>query len=420
MKSDVLIVGAGPAGIAAAVRAKEGGAQVAVVDDNAAIGGQIWRAGTHVHNNPQAQSWMQRLRAAEVTTLSGTRVISVDIETRTCVLETDEAAKQIRFEKLILATGAREFFLPFPGWTLPGVVGVGGVQALAKAGAPMAGKRIVVAGSGPLLLAVASYLHKHGATVVLIAEQASRAMTFGFAARLFRYPAKAKEAVGLRSALRGVPYRMNCWVETAEGDGQVARVQVRCGGQSWTEECDYAAVAYGLRPNTELASLLGCRMARGAIEVDHLQRTSVAHVFAAGECTGIGGVELSIVEGEMAGYAAAGKTNSAVRLQAARRRALRFADALNKAFVPRPELRELPRPATVVCRCEDVPFERLPSFPSFRAAKLHTRCGMGACQGRICAPATEFLFGWECAGVRPPVFPVRVATSISQNGREAT
>jgi len=119
------------------------------------------------------------------------------------------------------------------------------------------------------------------------------------------------------------------------------------------------------------------------------------------------------VEGEIAGYAACGELERARRLFGRRDRARSFAKALERTFALRGELRTLPRPATVVCRCEDVTYEKLQQAASARGAKLHTRCGMGACQGRICGAATEFLFGWKPDTVRPPLLPARVGSLAS-------
>ena len=185
---------------------------------------------------------------------------------------------------------------------------------------------------------------------------------------------------------------------------------MRQGRKSWTEDCDYAGIGYGLYPNSELACLLGCRLRANAIEVNEWQRTSVDGVFAAGECTGIGGVDLSLLEGAIAGYAACGDTGRASRLFGKRSHAKRFAGALGRAFRLREELRTLPRPETIICRCEDVLYEKLQQMSSFRAAKLHTRCGMGPCQARICGVATAFLFGWRTDSVRPPILPARAAS----------
>jgi NADPH-dependent 2,4-dienoyl-CoA reductase/sulfur reductase-like enzyme len=408
---DVLVIGAGPAGMAAAIRARESGARVTVVDDNSAAGGQIWRGGPASHDS-QSAWWFEGFRDANIPTLTHTQVISAGANARTLLAETPDRSFEIHFDKLILATGAREIFLPFPGWTLPGIMGAGGLQALAKTGLPVRGTRIVVAGSGPLLLAVAAYLRKHGARVTLVAEQAAQGAIMRFGSQLVRHPEKLVEAITLKFSLAGIPQRYGCWVEAAEGGERLERLRIRQGGKTWIEECDFAAIAYGLCPNVELAGLLGCRIDKQAVVVDEFQQSSIEDILCAGESTGVGGVDLSIVEGEIAGYAACGQLESARRLFATRNKAKTFAQALNTAFALRPELKQLPTPETIVCRCEDVSFQELQSYGSFRAAKLHSRCGMGPCQGRICGPAAHFLFGWNVDSFRPPIFPVRIGSLI--------
>jgi NADPH-dependent 2,4-dienoyl-CoA reductase/sulfur reductase-like enzyme len=324
------------------------------------------------------------------------------------LVETPQNAFAFRFRKLILATGAREIFLPFPGWTLPGVMGVGGLQAMVKSGLPIRGKTVVIAGSGPLLLAAAAYLRKCGAHVPLIAEQARRNAVARFALQLIGKPGKILQTAGLRLDLIGARYLQDCWVERAEGNGRLESVQLRHGAHTWTQACDYAGIAYGLCPNVELACLLGCKIEQGAVSVNEFQETSVDGIFCAGECTGIGGLDLALIEGEIAGYAALGKAEKARTLFSKRASALRFSEALDRAFMLRRNLKELPRADTIVCRCEDVCFQQLQSLDSFRAAKLYTRCGMGPCQARICGPATHFLFGWAAESIRPPIFPARL------------
>jgi hypothetical protein len=137
-----------------------------------------------------------------------------------------------------------------------------------------------------------------------------------------------------------------------------------------------------------------------------VQRTSILNVFAAGEPTGIAGVESALLTGTMAGLAAAGKVEEAKALLPRRKKFERFAERLKMAFALRPELLALAEPDTIVCRCEDVTYEVLKSHEDWNDAKLQTRCGMGACQGRVCGPATEALFGWRPSSVRPPLFPV--------------
>jgi NADPH-dependent 2,4-dienoyl-CoA reductase/sulfur reductase-like enzyme len=319
--------------------------------------------------------------------------------------ETSSGVCDVSYQSVVLATGARERFLPFPGWTLPNVMGAGGLQALVKTGLPIDGKRVVVAGSGPLLLAVAAYLRGHGADVVLIAEQASSVQLARFAVGLF---SKRTQAFDLKRQLKNVPYRSGCWVAEAHGEEKLEGVTLVRGGKAWHVECDYLACGFHLVPNVELAELLGCAVENGSVQVDEFQQTTIANVYSAGETTGIGGLELSLVEGEIAGLAAAGKHEAARELFPARAKQRKFADLLNRTFALRDELKRLARPDTIVCRCEDVTLERLHGHHSWRAAKLQTRCGMGPCQGRVCGGAVEFLFGWRAESVRPPVLPVKI------------
>jgi NADPH-dependent 2,4-dienoyl-CoA reductase/sulfur reductase-like enzyme len=324
----------------------------------------------------------------------------------TLLAETSQGVIELNYKSLVLATGARERFLPFPGWTLPNVMGAGGLQALVKTGLPIEGKRVVVAGSGPLLLAVAAYLRGRGAKVLVIAEQASSMQLAKFAIGL---AGKASQVLSLKRQLRGVIYLSGCWVVAADGDDKLESVTLSRGGKI---TCDYLACGFHLVPNVELAELLSCVVENGSVKVDQYQQTSIANVYCAGEATGIGGLELSLVEGEIAGLAIAGQHEEARRLFPVRVRQRKFAKLLNDTFALRDELRQLPAPETIVCRCEDVTFERLREHHSWRAAKLQTRCGMGPCQGRVCGGAVEFLFGWRAESVRPPVLPVRVESLI--------
>lgn len=412
--SDVLVVGAGPAGLAAAVRAREAGCSVTVLDDNPGAGGQIWRGGDTSTGTEQGRKWFTAARQLGIRIVQSATVVGV--EAHSVLVETPNGSQDLSFRKLILATGSREIFLPFPGWTLPGITGVGGLQALVKSGVPVAGKRIVVAGSGPLLLACAAYLRLHGAEVRLIAEQASLSAVAAFLASLVTQPSKLLQGLRLRAALAGSAYRTGCWVVAAEGMGKVEQVRLRSGSNSWSEPCDYAAVSFGLLPGTELAAHIGCAVDASGIRIDEFQQSTVPDVFCAGECTGIGGVDVALIEGEIAGYAAAGDTARARALFPARRRQHHFADSLNRAFRLRPEVTRLAKPETIVCRCEDVRFEQLEPFASFRAAKLHTRCGMGPCQGRICGASVRYLFGWTGESNRLPVFPARVSTLAAAEG----
>jgi NADPH-dependent 2,4-dienoyl-CoA reductase/sulfur reductase-like enzyme len=414
---DVLVVGAGPAGLAAAWRAATAGLNVAVVDDNPAAGGQIWRGEQSKPSSREAQVWFERIRSVNIRLLRGSRIFQ-QTQPGQLLAETSSGVTSLSYTKLILATGARERFLPFPGWTLPNVMGAGGLQALVKTGLSIAGKRVVIAGTGPLLLAVAGYLVERGANVLLIAEQASSLRLARFGVALFG-AGKSTQALELKRRLKNVKYLHDCWPVAAHGDEKIESVSLFQSGRTWQVECDYLACGFHLVPNLELAELLGCKILNGAVVVDEFQQTSVPHVYAAGEATGIGGLELSLVEGEIAGLAAAGKRNEAEKLFRVRAKGQGFARILNETFALRKELRDLVKSETIVCRCEDVSFGRLQAHDSWRAAKLQTRCGMGPCQGRVCGSAVEFLFNWKVESVRPPVFPVRIE-SLSHKEAQKT
>jgi len=403
---DVLVIGAGPAGMTAAVRAAERGAHVGIVDDNATCGGQIWRGAEEEHG-PDAATWGSQLRNADIRKLFGMRAFQQP-EAGVLLAEGSNDVCELHYTNLVMATGARERFLPFPGWTLPNVMGAGGLQAMVKSGLPIRGKRVVVAGTGPLLLAVTAYLRKQGAEIPILCEQTSWGSLARFSIGLALHPAKIAQGLQLKKELAGIPFVANSWPIAAHGGQVLESVTISRSGKTEVIRCDYLACGFHLVPNVELQSLLGCQMSGGYVQVDEFQRTSVKGVFCAGEPTGIGGVELALVEGQVAGLAAVGETKAAQRLFGERRKARRFARLLDRTFRLRSELSGLPSAETIVCRCEDVPYSRLQEHRSWRAAKLHTRCGMGPCQGRVCGPATQFLFQWNPDSVRPPVFPARV------------
>ena len=408
LRFDVAVVGAGPAGIAAALAAADSGRTVGLIDDNPAAGGQIWRAAYNSARPPASSTWFGRLQKSAVQIVRGTRVFHA--ANSELAAESDDSAIQISYGKLILATGARELFLPFPGWTLPNVMGAGGLQALVKSGLDISGKRIVIAGTGPLLLAVAAYARKCGAKVIGICEQTTRPRMARFGLKMMLVPGKAAEAVRFAYDLRGIPHWTDCWPVAAFGNRRVETVRISREGQTSEIECDYLACGFHLIPNVELPRMCGCRLQENLVRVDEYQQTSVPGIFCAGEPTGIGGLDLALVEGEMAGYAATNWGDRAKHLFVKRVRFQKVVRILQEAFPLRPELKNLARPDTLVCRCEDVPHERLSEHGGWRAAKLHTRCGMGPCQGRVCGPAAEFLFGWQNDSVRPPLFPVRCSS----------
>jgi NADPH-dependent 2,4-dienoyl-CoA reductase/sulfur reductase-like enzyme len=406
ISTELLIVGGGAAGMSAAFAASDR-ARVTIVDDNPHLGGQIWRAELGKIKSAQAIELTRKVESGKVRIFNNAQIFA-SAGSRSLLAETPDGRLELGYEKLIIATGARERFLPFPGWTLPGVFGAGGLQALVKGGLSVNGKRVAIAGTGPLLLAVADYLKTRGAKITAIAEQTSALKIRRFGLQLISRPSKLAQALAIRSRLLRIPYLTSCWVTNAIGDERLMGVSLTSGGRTWDVECDYLACGFHLIPNIELAVLLGCRIENGCVAVDEFQRTSADDIFCAGEPTGIAGVESSLVEGTIACFAATGQTAKARAHFAERNKARRFGDALNSAFALRDELKTLANSETIVCRCEDVTYGSLTDYSSSREAKLQTRCGMGPCQGRICGAANEFLFGWKPGTVRPPIFPVKM------------
>ena len=414
LEADVVVVGGGPAGIAAAVHAAEAGARTLLVDAYARPGGQIWRHGGVPP--PAARRWIERLERVRVTRLSGATV--VDAASGGLLLVHDGRLRRVRYGRLVLATGARELFLPFPGWTLPGVVGTGAAQALYKAGADFRGRRVLVAGSGPLLPAVAATLAGGGARIAGIVEQAPLARLSAFAFGLWQAPHKLAEGLGYGAHLLGAPFRTGSWVESVAAHDGALRATLTNGQRTWTWECDVLASGYGLVPNLELPRLLGCETRGKGVVTDAAQRTRVADVFAAGELCGIAGVDQALVTGAIAGLAAAGReVPAALAQRASRERA--FGVRLTRTFRLRDELRRLASPDTLVCRCEDVAVGRCVEAGSSREAKLQARAGMGPCQGRVCGPALAFLHGWSPDSARPPLSPVPLGALMQESERPA-
>ncbi len=409
---EVVVLGGGPAGIAAACAAAESGCRVALLESSPWLGGPIWRHQPGRQPPRLARRWLARLERSSVEVFDRTAAFAF---TAPDVLHTERGDEMLNigWHALVLAVGAQELFLPFPGWTLPNVIGAGGLQLLGKSGWPVAGKRVVVAGSGPLSIAVAAYLVRQGARVTDILEQAPWSSLTGFALRLpVLAPAKMCQAAGFQRSLLRTRLRAGCWPIAAHGSDRVTGVTFTNGSRSWTRDCDYLACAFGLVPNLQWPLLLGCHIEGDLVSVDRWQRTSVARVFCAGESAGIAGVESALVQGEIAGLAAAGRERAAERLFARRERHQRFARALHQAFRLRAELRMLATDDTVVCRCEDVTWRQVKVHGDLRSAKLQTRCGMGFCQGRVCHQALRQLKGWPANLVRPPLAPTHIGSLV--------
>jgi D-hydroxyproline dehydrogenase subunit alpha len=324
---------------------------------------------------------------------------------------------RVRAGAIVLATGAYDRPVAFPGWTLPGVLTAGAAQALAKGQGVLPGRRVLLAGAGPFLLPVARQLAAQGAEVVAVAEATRRRDRLRFGPRMARHVDRLVAYAAYRTSVRRIAWGKV--IVRAEGDGRVESATLAACGRDWapipgTERSfavDAVCTAYGFVPNTELARALGCELAGDAVAHDDAMRTSVPGVYVAGEAAGIGGAELATVEGEIAGRAAAGAPASSARLD----KPAHFARILADLFDPRPGLAALATPDTVLCRCEDVTAGEVDAAVAAGARtpaelKIVTRCGQGPCQGRVCERlvAARLPAGGRYSS-RAPVAPVPLA-----------
>ncbi len=408
---NVVVVGAGPAGISAARAASVRGARVTLVDAGQSVGGQFFR---QPFDQPRTLPGVEHLPSTVVWTIEGRRVHLLTGPAD----GPDRSARAIDADALILATGAYDRVVPFPGWDMRGVYTAGAAQILVKEQRIPIGKRVLVAGTGPFLLAVTKSLIDVGASVVGVLEANSPA-------RWLRTPLAGRHKLGEAAqyvallARHRIPYRTQTTVVAAHGDSQVRSVTVARLGEHWNVvstkeiEVDAVCVGYGFTPQLELAVAAGCELVDGFVKVDITQATSVPGVFAAGEITGIGGADLAAAEGTIAGIAAVGGDIPRETLRKVRQ-GRRFAAALTQAYPVQPGWRDWLATDTIVCRCERVTYGALSDAVRTRAAtgartvKLVSRVGLGRCQGRTCLRNAADLTGVAFNDRRPIAAPLRL------------
>ena len=460
---DLAIVGAGPAGLAAAREAVDLGLSVTLIDDNDQPGGQYFRQlpvpfarrgrGLFDKEQERAQRLFRVLDDPRVSYLP-CGVVWDAPEADVLGFAAGAESGRIRAGGIVIAAGAHDRPLPFPGWTLPGVVTAGGIQNLLKGQGIVPGGRIVVAGNGPLPLVVAASLRLAGAEVAALVEAApANRRLWPHLGRLLCAPAilglAAKYRVSL--AVAGIPVIYVRAVVEAHGETSLRAVSIapidREGRVDRARvealEVGTLAIGYGLVPSTELTRLLGCVHDYDQLRGSWLPRrsetleTSVLGVYAVGDGAAIGGAEIALLEGRLAAQAAAlrmgGKLDAAARrrrriLAARLARLNRFRDALTEVFAPPCHFLELLTPETLVCRCEEVTLGELrgngigtaASMPRLKAA---TRVGMGRCQGRNCLGTLAALVaareGWDAGApawprTRPPARPIPLASLLHE------
>lgn len=452
MRCDVVVIGAGPGGAHTALTAAAAGLSVALVDENAAAGGQVWRAPSQQVDHADAEAragaaLRARLAAAPVTHLPGASVWLIGRHGATWRIDLvrEGRSETIHAAALVLATGAHERVVPFPGWTTPGVIGLAAATILLKSDGILPGRRCVVAGCGPLLAAAAAGILKAGGEVAAVVDLAARREWLAGLAPLAARPDLAARGAGwvariLRARVKVLSRHAVIGVAGEDTVHEVAVAPVDKTGRPVPGavprrfEADCLAIGHGLVPDTAATRLL--RVAhrydadRGGwfAERDDSLAASSPGLWLVGEIGGIGGVAVAALQGELAGFSAAralGRLGDAAfrrevsRLRTSLRRAGRAGGAMARMMRLRDGLVAAIPPDTVVCRCEDVTRAEIEDAIGAGARSLDqlkqwTRCGMGPCQGRMCGETAATLLaahigGRAAAGMwtgRPPLRPV--------------
>jgi NADPH-dependent 2,4-dienoyl-CoA reductase/sulfur reductase-like enzyme len=402
VKVDVLVVGAGPAGLAAATTAGGLGAAVCLVDESYRTGGQYLRQRSTATRRPPA---VVAVEASGATILLGDPVWHVDPASRTASV----GSRRVEYGALVLATGAYDRVLAVPGGRLRGVVTAGAAQALAKDGVTL-GRSVLVAGSGPFAFPVAEEVVRSGGGVAEVALSHWPVMSRAALHEPRVLPEGARYARWLLS--RRVPVRAGWMLSEILGEDTVRGAVLTRDGRSRTVDCDAVAMGYGFLPQLALADIAGCRLRFDAVhrtwfvDVDDDLQTSVEGVVAAGEGTGIGGHRKATGEGRLAGHTAARLAGLEVRVpprvRRSARRLQRFAREAAPYLAP-PALPHAVGDDVAACRCEGVSAGQVlaavdDGAVTVSGVRTRTRLGMGVCQGRMCGQVCAELVAARTGG----------------------
>ena len=459
---DVLVLGAGPAGMGAAVEASRCGLGVTIVDESVLPGGQIYRAvapelpirdsAKMGEDFPEGERLRAELAASPVTTALGQRIWFAAPGFRVEAVGRD-GPRAWEAKAVVAATGTSERVIPMPGWTLPGAMGLAAATILLKAQQMMPGRATVVAGCGPLLAAVASSIVKGGGKVAAYVDLATRADWAKCLPAMLARPQQIARGFKWLKMIRdaGTPMYYGHAVTAIRGTDGVAGAEIRPVDSSWRPRpggavtevaADAVAIGHGLVPGTEVARLLQAELHfvadRGGwiAKRDGDFRTTVSGLYVAGDGCGISGGAVAEIEGRIAGLTAALDLGKIERAEYDRRvagfkanhaKAERFGATMSRMMTPRPGLMGTVTPETVVCRCEDITRKDIEDAMDDGALEVNqlkswTRCGMGPCQGRMCGEAAARLVadrvgGRENAGIwtaRVPIRPVTVQDLIGE------
>ncbi|MEO6565234.1 MAG: FAD-dependent oxidoreductase [Casimicrobiaceae bacterium] len=451
---DVIVLGAGPAGAAAAAEAARRGLKVLVLDEAAAAGGQVYRIAPGIRERDATperdagDALRMALASARVDARFGHRVWQVERHAASFAVHAVHAGGPVTLtaRALIVAGGAVERHVPIDGWDRPGVIGLAGATVLLKAQCMLPGREVVVAGAGPLLLAVAAGIVHGGGRVAAVVDLQPRSRWLQDWRNLASRPDLVlRGARWLATLLASRTHLLHgSAVRRIEGDPAVSAAVVTrldgggafvAGAAERTIACDAVCLGFGLQPATDITRLLGAThafdVARGGWHVvtDEQQSTSIAGLFVCGDAAGIAGAAAAPWSGRVAAVAvdrhldrisAAQAVGAATPMVAARDRATRFGRAMTRVAEGGDGLVAAVAPHTPVCLCEQVSRATIDAAVDAGATTLSevksaTRCGMGPCGGRLCEDAAARLIALrtgmtrDAVGMatgRPPLRPV--------------
>ena len=457
---DLAVIGAGPAGLETALTASERGVKTVVIDHYAQAGGQFYKSlptafiTTHKSRTEiEGEKLVKRLEGAPVTHLCDTLTWGLfkDEEGQGWVvgLNGPYAAKRVKVHSLVLATGAYDTSVAFPGWLLPGVITCGAALVLLKNQRIAPFRRVLVTGAGPLLLSVAAHLAEAGVEVVSVCETNRIKLKFArHGLTVLREWQRLEEAAKylFTFSRKKIPYKMGYSILEAHGDERVEKAVIAqvdgngkpVAGTEQNVQVDAVVCGYGLTPNTGLARMLDCdldyqpEMGGWIPRRTKTFQTSLPGVYMVGDCAGIRGAKNARLEGRVAGIAVAAETGHIdpktaedlyEQLKPKLIQQSRFAETLSDVFSPKPGLISLAHDDTILCRCEEITLSEVKAAVAAGACtlpevKMITRVGMGNCQGRICENPVSEAIVQQLAGeysshqsvgrysIRPPLQPL--------------
>ena len=453
---DVAIVGAGFAGLAAADVLAQSGLDLRVFDENPHVGGQLLRRPGRTSHGPGGFEFdgikgsglrlVGRVARRGVKVNSGTQVLGLFPGNILLVEDRDGKVSELSARCVLCAAGARETYLPFKGWTLPGVISTGSAQILIKSSGMLPAKETLVGGLGPLPFVLARELVRYGGKVLAVLDHGGVTGKIALLRMLPGNLPKLLDGAWIMASLACSGIRVRSRMRILEASGKtrlesVVAARASANGEilSGTEtryQTECLAVGFGFAPNIELLLQAGCAAEhlpeRGGwvARVGDLLESSLENVFAAGEVTGIAGARKSMIEGRIAGLAILERLgrpapDTARLLQGLareRRNELRYGAVLNRMCrLPEDWVRSVPE-ETILCRCEDVRMADIrkamaDGFVTPGALRKACRCGLGNCQGRICSPILRDILAAEtksgpdrtsAPSVRPPIKAVRL------------